>query len=150
MRETSEPPAATTPQQVGGLDLLFYDGTCGLCHRWVQFVLRRDPAGSMFRYAPIGGPAWNAAILPLREALPDSLVLRTADGRTLVRSEAVLHIGERLGGGWRSLARVAGLLPRWLLDLGYDGLARVRKRLFNAPVGSCPMVPAELRGRFLE
>jgi predicted DCC family thiol-disulfide oxidoreductase YuxK len=42
------------------------------------------------------------------------------------------------------------LLPRWLLDIGYDGVARIRKHLFAPPPGACPILPAELRGRFLE
>ncbi len=151
MLEPDLAPAATPPLLAERADLLFYDGGCGLCHRWVGFVLRHDPDGSRFRFAPIGGTTWNEAIPEsLRQTLPDSLVLRTADGRTLVRSDAVLSIGERLGGGWRSLARVTGLLPRWPLDVGYDGIAKVRKRLFSAPAGSCPVVPAGLRARFLQ
>jgi len=113
-------------------------------------VLRRDLEGSLFRFAPIGGAAWHDAMRGREGALPDSLVLRTADGRTLVRSDAVLHIAERMGGGWRIVARGAGLLPRWLLNIGYDGVARIRKRLFAPPPGACPILPAELRGRFLE
>lgn len=148
---TVVPSEPAGPVAAGPTDLLFYDGTCGLCHRWVVFMLRRDPDGRAFRFAPIGGTAWSEAIQPpLRADLPDSLVLRTADGRTLVRSDAVLHIGERLGDGWRTLARLVGLLPRWLLNLGYDAVARVRKRLFQRPTGSCPVVPAELRARFLQ
>lgn len=131
-------------------DLLFYDGGCGLCHHLVRFVIRRDLDGSRFRFAPLGGPAFLEAIRPAdRDRLPDSVVLRTADGRTLVRSGAVLHLGERLGGIWRFLARAAGLLPRWLLDFGYDQVAAVRKRLFAPPDGVCPVLPPELRGRFL-
>ena len=149
--DTTVTRAPTGPPGTGGTDLLFYDGTCGLCHRWVRFVLRRDLDGTRFRFAPIGGSAWSEAIQPsVRNALPDSLVLRTSDGRTLVRSDAVLHIGERLEGPWRTLSRVIGLLPRWLLDLGYDGVARVRRRLFAPPTHSCPVVPVELRSRFLE
>jgi len=151
MLEPDLAPAATPPLPPERADLLFYDGGCGLCHRWVVFMLRHDLEGSRFRFAPIGGTTWNETIpASVRQTLPDSLVLRTADGRTLVRSDAVLSIGERLSGGWRSLARITGLLPRWVLDLGYDGIARVRKRLFSAPAGSCPVVPAELRARFLQ
>ena len=36
-------------------DLLFYDGTCGLCHRAVTFALARDPDGSRFRFAALQG-----------------------------------------------------------------------------------------------
>ncbi len=131
-------------------EVLFYDGTCGLCHGLVKFVLARDRDGSLFRYAPLQGPTFEAAIPPAaRGGFPDSVVLRTEDGRTLVRSAAVIHIGERLGGRWRALARVASVLPRWLLDLGYDAVARVRRHLFARPEGSCPLLPPELGSRFL-
>jgi predicted DCC family thiol-disulfide oxidoreductase YuxK len=129
---------------------LMYDGGCGLCHRLVSFVIARDPDGSRFRYAPLGGSTFVATLIPgQRAGLPDSVVIRTMDGRILIRSDAVLHIGERLGGGWRVLARAASVLPRWLLDPGYDGIARIRGHLFAKPEGACPLLPPELRGRVL-
>ncbi len=131
-------------------DLLFYDGTCGLCHRAVTFALARDPDGSRFRFAALQGPTFEATFPPAdRDRFPDSIVLRTEDGRVLTRSDAALRIAERIGGGWGALAGVLGILPRWLLDLGYDGVARVRRRLFAAPAGACPVLPPALRGRFL-
>jgi predicted DCC family thiol-disulfide oxidoreductase YuxK len=131
-------------------DLLFYDGDCGLCHKSVLFALRRDLEGTRFRYAPIGGTTFQDGFSPeQRTTLPDSIVIRTADGRTLSRSDAVLHIGERLGGAWAALARFGSLFPRWLLNWGYDRIARVRKQLFAAPKSACPMLPPELRTRFL-
>jgi predicted DCC family thiol-disulfide oxidoreductase YuxK len=143
-------PAESGTSKGSGLDLLFYDGGCGLCHRTVSFTVARDRDGSRFRYAPLAGPAFQATFsAAVAATLPDSIVLRTADGRTLVRAAAVLHLGERLGGGWRTLARLAGLLPRWLLDLGYDALARIRRHLFQQPTDACPRLPPELRSRFL-
>lgn len=142
-------PNVINPSSAIAPELLFYDGSCGLCHRLVLFVVRHDPLGSLFRFAPIGGATWREVIEGKTSGLPDSLVLRTLDGRTLLRSDAVLHIGERLGRGWRVAARFAGLLPRWLLDIGYDGVARLRKHLFAPPPGVCPILPAELRSRFL-
>jgi len=131
-------------------DLLFYDGGCGLCHRTVVFVLRHDPDGHAFRFAPLGGETFEQSVpAGQREGLPDSIVVCTATGRTLVRSEAVIHIGERLGGGWRFLSRLARLVPRMLRDAAYDGIARIRFRLFARPAGVCPAVPPGLRSRFL-
>jgi len=131
-------------------DLLFYDGGCGLCHHLVSFVIARDREGTRFRYAPLGGATFTSALTAdQRQGLPDSVVVRTSDGRTLVRSDAAIHVGERLGGGWRLLARLASLLPRWLLDPGYDVIAGVRGRLFAKPDGACPLLPPELRQRFL-
>lgn len=146
-------PASQMPAQApvgGSADLLFYDGGCGLCHRTVKFALARDLEGSRFRYAPLQGETFRKQYPDAERAeLPDSVVLRTADGRTLVKSRAIILIGERLGGIWRLLARAASLLPTWLLDGIYDGIARVRHRLFRHPEGTCPSLPPELKGRFL-
>lgn len=84
-----------------------------------------------------------------RGALPDSLVLRTADGRVRVRSKAVLESVRQVGGPWVIAAALGALVPRPLADRLYDGVARVRRRLLRPPTGVCPAVPARLRGRFL-
>jgi predicted DCC family thiol-disulfide oxidoreductase YuxK len=132
------------------MDTLFYDGDCGLCHRAVLFALRHDPEGVRFRYAPIGSVTFTDTFSEAaRRELPDSVIVRTADGRTLTRWAAVQRIAEQSGGVWGRMARVAGILPHWLLNWGYDGVARIRKHLFAKPAGSCPILPAELRGRFL-
>ena len=130
-------------------DLLFYDGTCGLCHRTVRFVIAHDPGGRGFRFAPIGGPTFRSSFPESsRLAPPDSILVRTAAGSTLTRYAAVLHIARRIGGFWGALADLGWLVPQWLGDLLYDGVARIRKRLFATPPDSCPVVPVELRARF--
>ena len=83
-----------------------------------------------------------------RSQLPDSIVVRTADGRTLTRWPAVLHIGQKAGGLSARLADAGWLLPNWLGDLAYDAVAKIRKRLFAAPTDACPVAPVELRKRF--
>ena len=66
-------------------ELLFYDGHCGLCHRSVQFLLRHDPGGRAFRFAPLQGCTFEATIPPAQRAqLPDSMVIRTR--RALIRA----------------------------------------------------------------
>jgi predicted DCC family thiol-disulfide oxidoreductase YuxK len=133
----------------GPAERIYYDGECGLCHRWVLFTLARERGRELFRFAPLAGPTFATDLTPAeRGELPDSLAVRTADGRLLTRSAGALHVFARLGGGWAALARVLGLVPRPLRDLAYDGLARVRKRLFARPVGACPLVPQELARRF--
>lgn len=130
-------------------EMIFYDGHCGLCHRTVRFVLARDRAGDLFRFAPLESNAFRTAVpQAARTGLPDSIVLRRQDGSLLVRSAAVLHILQRLSGGWRLLGAVAGIVPRVVLDFLYDAIAQVRHRLFRRPVESCPVVPPHLRTRF--
>lgn len=121
-----------------------------MCHGAVKFVVARDVAGH-FRYAPLGGETFRREIPAQGQVgLPDSFVIRTADGRTLVRSAAVLYVADRLGGLWRSLATLGWLVPRPVRDWMYDGIARVRKRLVAPPPTACPIVAPDLRGRFLE
>ncbi len=128
---------------------VFYDGECGLCHRFVRFVVRQDLQARVFRFAPIGGEAFRAEVRdPSPEPLADSIVVLTAEGRLLTRSRAVLHVLSRLGRPWRALASLARLVPRPIADLAYGACARVRKRLFGRPESSCPLLPPELRSRF--
>ena len=131
------------------VETLFYDGGCGLCHRAVRFMLWADREGRCFRFAPLGGRTFQALVPEAERArLPDSLVLRTEDGRLLTRSAAVLYMLERLDGGWKVLPVLGRLVPQRLADALYDFVARVRYRLFARPPDVCPVVPAPLRARF--
>jgi predicted DCC family thiol-disulfide oxidoreductase YuxK len=130
-------------------ELLFYDGGCGLCHRSVRFVAAADRAGR-FRFAPLGGETFRALVPEERRgALPDSIVVRRADGALLVRSDAALHVLRCLGGGWRAVAALVALVPRGLRDAGYDFVAGRRLRWFARPEVACPLVPSHLRARFV-
>ena len=129
--------------------MMFYDGHCGLCHRAVRFVLAEDREGKLFRFAPLQGETFQRLVAAeQRKTLPDSVVVLTADGRLLVRSEAFLDILRRLGGAWRVVAVVLGVVPRGLRDFVYDFVARVRFHVFGRREDLCPVMPAELRARF--
>jgi predicted DCC family thiol-disulfide oxidoreductase YuxK len=130
-------------------ETLFYDGHCGLCHRAVKFVLRHDRSGSTFRFAPLQGETFQSRIPSERRAgLPDSVVVLTADGNLLTRSDAFLHIFQKLGGGWNALAGILGVVPRPMRDAVYNAVARIRYRVFGTRDDLCPIVPADLRARF--
>ncbi len=129
-------------------EIIFYDGSCGLCHAMVRFTAKRDRA-AWFGYAPLGGDTFRAARVQSPADLANSVLLQTSSGEFLTRSAAVLHVLRRLGGGWRALGVVLGVLPRPLLDAGYRAVARVRRNLFAAPAAECPRVPDSLRSRFL-
>ena len=131
-------------------DTLFYDGGCGLCHRTVRFVLWADRAGDHFRFASLEGELFRKVIPEAQRAgLPDSVVLRLADGSLLVRSAAVLYILRSLGGFWAVLAMLLRLLSTRWCDALYDFIARRRRAWFRPPAQVCPAVPAHLRSRLL-
>jgi predicted DCC family thiol-disulfide oxidoreductase YuxK len=128
-------------------ETLFFDGECGLCHRTVRFVLAEERDPRSIDFAPLGSEAFRRALGHV-PGLPDSVVLLTADGTALVRSAAVLRILSTLGGWWRALAALLRVVPAPLLDMAYDGVARVRRRLFRRPAALCPVLPPRMRARF--
>jgi predicted DCC family thiol-disulfide oxidoreductase YuxK len=131
-------------------EILFYDGHCGLCHRAVKFVLKRDRTGAAFRFAPLQGATFVERLSPAQRAnLPDSVIVLTNDGQLLIRSDAFLHMLRRLGGGWRLLAGMFSIVPRVLRDAVYNFIARIRYSSFGHRDDLCPIMPPDLRERFL-
>ena len=129
--------------------IVFYDGGCGLCHRAVRFAIAHDADGSRFRFASLDSESVRRRVpAASRAGLPDSIVALTPDGTLLVRSAAVMHVLERVGGGWKVMGRLLRLVPRAVRDAGYDAVARVRYLLFRRPAEACPVTPPELRARF--
>jgi len=130
-------------------EYIFYDGHCGLCHRAVKFVLTHDRAGNTFRFAPLQGQTFLSRVTSTQiPDLPDSFVVLTRERKLLMRSDASVYVMRRMGGGWKILANILGLVPRGLLDGVYDFVARVRYRVFGRQDELCPIVPPNLRTRF--
>lgn len=129
--------------------IIFYDGRCGLCHRSVRFILEKD-SRALFRFAPLQGRLFEEAFEPaIRQSLPDSIVLQTAEGSLLLYSSAVVYILKQLGGVWKIAGILLGIVPSFLGDAAYRLIARLRRKLFRQPEGLCPLIPPHLRSRFL-
>jgi len=127
---------------------VFYDGHCGLCHRTVQFLLKRDPEGRLFRYATLQGETADGMLAPSSER-PDSVAIYTADERVLVRGDAAIHIGRALGWPWVILSGLFAVLPRPIRDALYNFIAQRRYALFGTTTEACPLLSEEQRGFFL-
>jgi predicted DCC family thiol-disulfide oxidoreductase YuxK len=130
-------------------DQIFYDGTCGLCHRAVRMLVAEDRGGEAFVYAPLGGDTFTGAFdAATAAALPDSVIVKTADGRVLIRSAGAVYVAKRLGGYWRIMGALMAVIPAKLRDIVYDFIAGIRYRLFARPKDACPILPPDLRSRF--
>lgn len=133
--------------------LLLFDGVCGLCDRLVQFVLRHDRV-DRFRFAALQSPlAGNLLRGYDRDATDLDTVYVIADygepaAKLLSKGRAVLFVLAQLGGLWR-LASVLRVLPRPLLDFGYDQIARRRYRWFGR-YDACPVPTPATRAKFLD
>lgn len=141
------PPSGPNP-------ILLYDGVCGLCNRLVRFVLKHD-SQDRFRFAALQSD-FAAMVLKRHGANPQDLdtmyvVLDPAlpGERLKSRSDAAVFALHELGGFWRILAAVLGVLPGWLRDWGYNLIARNRYRIFGR-YDSCPLPDPRYRHKFLD
>ena len=126
---------------------LFYDGECGLCDRFVQFVLRRDRR-EYFQFATLQSEDGRSQVAKMDPSDMDlqTMVLVEA-GRPYTRSTAALRICRRLAAPWPLMYGFMAI-PKPLRDGVYSFVAARRKRWFKPPE-ACPVLPPELRRRFL-
>jgi predicted DCC family thiol-disulfide oxidoreductase YuxK len=134
--------------------ILLYDGVCGFCNGVVQFILRRDRA-AVFCFAALQSP-FAARILTRHSLNPGDLdtvyvVINYEESSesVLARSDAIVFVLRQLGGIWKFLGFILGLVPRVIRRWGYDFVARNRYRIFGR-YDSCPLPTAETRSRFLD
>lgn len=126
--------------------LVLFDGACGLCDRFVRFVLRRDHGGR-FHFAPLQGETAARLLGGTTTDRVESLVVLDGPVR-LVRARAVLFVLARLPPPWRWLAFLR-IVPAGLADAIYDVIARHRHRLSGRRPACRAPTPAE-RARLLE
>jgi len=132
--------------------IILYDGVCGLCNRLIQFTLKRDKH-STFRFAALQS-TFARDLLTRHSINPDHLdtfYVVTDQGsreeRLHSRARAALYVLRVLGGPWRILT-VFGVLPTFILDLGYRLVARSRYRLFGK-YDHCVIPKPQWKERFI-
>ena len=125
--------------------VILFDGICGLCNAWVDFVLRRDRANT-FKFATLQG-AFAQSRVPFAAESLDSVVLISGD-RTFYKSSAALRILADLGGLW-TLASALLVIPPFLRNAIYDLIAANRYRLFGKRE-TCRIPTKEEKDSFLD
>jgi len=117
--------------------LVLFDGPCNLCNRAVRFIAARDQKNT-FTFCSLQSEegARQVARLGLTRSAGNSIIV--LDGDTAwQKSDAVIEIACRLGGAWR-LAVAFRVMPRFVRDALYDGVARNRYRWFGKNE-ACPI-----------
>ncbi|MYE88805.1 DUF393 domain-containing protein [Candidatus Poribacteria bacterium] len=126
--------------------IIFFDGVCGMCNRFVDLILQIDNKG-VFRFAPIQGETAKHLLPPLSEA-PQEWSMFYLDERGIHKeSDAFLEVYRHLGGTWRLLSLLC-LVPRGVRDFAYRTVARNRYRWFGQR-DTCRIPSPEERCRFL-
>ena len=128
--------------------ILFFDGVCGLCDHFVQFVLRRDRA-ARFRFAALQSAIAGETLARFGRSAADldTIYVLTGDGRLLRKARAIFFVLRQLGLPW-SLVAIFGVLPTFVVDWFYDRVARRRYRIWGRR-DACRLPSADERARFL-
>ena len=126
--------------------ILFYDGTCGLCHKFVALLLQIDRK-HVFRLAPLQGVT-AGQLLPSSFQNDLSTVVVWDNGVLKLKSAAIIHVFQCVGGLWRLIAFIMRLSPGFLRDFTYDLIATNRYRLFGK-FESCRVPTTQERQRLL-
>ena len=128
--------------------ILLFDGVCNLCNGSIQFIIPRDPEGTL-RFAPlqseIGETVREAAGLSTDDL---ETVVLVDDGKAYLRSDAAIRVGEHLGGVYRLLS-LGRLLPRPLRDRIYEFVADHRYDWFGRK-DQCMVPDDDVSDRFIE
>ncbi|MCA8998987.1 MAG: thiol-disulfide oxidoreductase DCC family protein [Planctomycetaceae bacterium] len=109
--------------------IVFFDGVCGLCNGFVNFLLDRD-SRQRLRFAPLQGETAAMLLDPADTHNLHSVVFMKGD-RQWRRSSAVVRIFLELGGVWALLGGLMWMIPKPLRDFGYKLVANFRYRLFG-------------------
>jgi predicted DCC family thiol-disulfide oxidoreductase YuxK len=125
--------------------IIFFDGVCGLCNGFVDFVMATDKKKE-FKFSPLQSEFAQKNLPPEMTANLDSVVY-LHDGKTFRKSQAVIRILEDMGGIW-SLAKLGKILPESLLNSAYDLVAQNRYKVFGKKE-TCRLPTPEERARFI-
>jgi len=132
-------------------DLILYDGTCGLCHAFVRFVIERD--SDRYLFASLQSSLGQTLLCAQGQ---DTSSFRTmylfenwkeTNERCYTRGKAATRILRHLQGPVSFLG-VLRILPAPLLNLGYFLVARIRFWLWGRH-DACKLPSPEDRKRFL-
>jgi len=126
------------------MKIIFYDGTCGLCDGFVQFVLTYDKE-KVYHLAPLQGDTAKQ-YLPTSEIDSIALVDTIGDDKPLYQSDAILAIFQELAMPWKLLGTFSWL-PKRVRDWLYQLVAR--NRLAIAGKIECRIPAQGDRVRFL-
>jgi predicted DCC family thiol-disulfide oxidoreductase YuxK len=126
--------------------IVFFDGVCGICNKFVDFCLRKDKK-NLLKFSPLQNEKFKVLSqeMGLKE-IPDSIVFYDGE-KTWFKSAAVLKILNKIGGIWK-LSAFFFIFPEFLRDPVYDFIAANRYKWFGKKE-ACRIPSSAERAKFI-
>jgi predicted DCC family thiol-disulfide oxidoreductase YuxK len=127
--------------------IVFFDGDCGVCNFWVQWILERDKK-DQFMFASLQSDFGQKFLSErgLDTTVFNTMYLWKPKQYYHIKSRAVLQIASLLGGIYK-LAGIGRIIPKFLSDGVYDIISRNRMKLANQ---KCYLPTPHQRAKFIE
>lgn len=133
-----------------GKKIILFDGVCNLCNTMVNFVIERDTKDA-FRLVALQSETGTAILkkIGLFHKNIDSIVLYEPGVAYFYKANAALEIAKSLGGIYSVLGYILNIFPDFILNFGYDIIAKNRYKWFGKQ-DACTIPTAELKSKFLD
>ncbi len=126
--------------------IVFFDGVCGLCNRFVNFLMRKDKKGKL-RFATLQGKT-AAELIAIKGKINMDTIILYDNGKFFYRSTAALKLFTTIGGPWK-LMGVFFIVPPFLRNFVYDIIARNRYKWYGKR-DACRVPTSDEKGKFLD
>lgn len=127
------------------MKIIFFDGHCGLCNKFVNFMIKVDRK-SVFKFSPLQSEFAKENLMASDVQDLKSVVV-LIDGQSFRKAEGVFKALSTIGGIWK-LSSILGWLPSDVLNFGYDLVAENRYQIFGRSE-TCRLPTPEERNRFI-
>lgn len=126
---------------------VFYDGDCGFCNFWVQWILENDKE-DQYLFAALQSDFGQNFLKErsLKSDDFDTIYLWKPNAFYYTKSDAILKIANTIGGIYY-FANLSKIFPKFIRNLGYDLIAKNRKKLMEQ---TCIIPTPEQRKKFVE
>ena len=127
------------------MKVIFFDGYCGLCNGFVDFMIKIDKEGQ-FKFSPLQSEYAKSNLNP-SDTLDLKSVVVLIDGKSYRKAEGVFKALTSIGGVWK-MAAILNSFPNSILNFGYELVAENRYRLFGKR-DTCRLPTQEEKSRFI-
>lgn len=128
--------------------IIFFDGDCGVCNFWVQWILQRDKK-NQFMFASLQSDFGQKFLgeRNLDQKQFNTLYLWKFGSYYLIKSKAIIKVLNLLGGFYSIGSTIGRVIPTALSDQLYNVISRNRMKISNQ---KCFLPTPEERKKFIE
>jgi len=128
--------------------IVFFDGECGVCNFWVQWILEKDK-NDEFMFASLQSEFGQRFLTQrgLETQQFNTLYLWKPQQYYLIKSKAVLKIASILGGFYKFLSFLGKIFPTFFSNTIYDLISKNRMKI---SAQKCFLPDAHQKKKFIE